>query len=482
MKAGNRASGSVPVTWRGLALVSVLLGSPFLKAAQTSAADKPSLPGEQVFALREVSAFEEGGQDFTRGQSGECRDQPYEQVKGYPRFTSKKPVYGVVRFELNYQQPDSGTPCYFAIDESQGTGKGYDTLYFDVNRDRDLRDNSIIRPLRNAPAGASLQYGGIKEQVLFEYVSIPFEFGGAGKRPVEIMPRLLRTSYGQETHNQVLFVRTRIFAGPVKIGTREFGARLGNQYVIMGRLDQPHTCLILTPSEGGSFASWWGGDSLSAAHKVDGVFYTFAASTTGDKLTVRRYAGDLGVFELGPGNRALDTLSFRGAFRGKELSVPAGGEIVSGWPSETNSCQVPVGDYLPACLNVEFGRLKLFLSDNYHSDGKPRERGGKAPVHGIKIRKDKPFVLDFSAKPQVLFASPAKDQRLKRGDTLEVKAVLVDPELDIMIRGLDDTRRKQKTTADGRPLTYERNLSLDPTVIVRRTGGKKIAQGVMPFG
>ena len=29
-------------------------------------------------------------------------------------------------------------------------------------------------------------------------------------------------------------------------------------------------------------------------------------------------------------------------------------------------------------------------------------------VHGIKIRKDKPFVWDFSTPPDVMFAGPAK--------------------------------------------------------------------------
>ena len=63
-----------------------------------------------------------------------------------------------------------------------------------------------------------------------------------------------------------------------------------------------------------------------------------------------------------------------------------------------------------------------------------------------------------------------------------VMAVLVDPKLDIMIRGLDDTSRKQTKDADGKPLGYTRNLPLDPTVIITRAGGEKVAEGVMPFG
>ena len=32
------------------------------------------------------------------------------------------------------------------MDESQGTGKGYDRLYFDLNRDLDLRNDPVVMP------------------------------------------------------------------------------------------------------------------------------------------------------------------------------------------------------------------------------------------------------------------------------------------------------------------------------------------------
>ena len=91
-------------------------------------------------------------------------------------------------------------------------------------------------------------------------------------------------------------------------------------------------------------------------------------------------------------------------------------------------------------------------------------------------------MLDFSNKPDVMFASPAKDQQVKLGESLEVKAVLVDPKLDMMIRNLDDTTRKQTKGPDGQPLGYERQLSLDPQVTITRANGEKVAEGVMPFG
>ena len=124
------------------------------------------------------------------------------------------------------------------------------------------------------------------------------------------------------------------------------------------------------------------------------------------------------------------------------------------------------------------------VSNNYHSEGRPRDMERRR-VYAIAIRKDKPFVLDFSNKPDVMFASPAKSDRFKPGDEVSVKAVLVDPGLDIMIRGLSDARRTKKETYrlnDGKTQSYDRPLSLDPVVTVADSSGKKVAEGTMPFG
>jgi hypothetical protein len=172
----------------------------------------------------------------------------------------------------------------------------------------------------------------------------------------------------------------------------------------------------------------------------------------------------------------LTNLSVSGSFQGSNWNVPVN-DI-----SARASCQVPIGDYLPAYLSVRLGRLSLSLSQNYHSDGKRVSRDGRPPVYGISIRKDRPYTLDFSNQPEVMFTSPTNQQRIKPGETLMVAAVLVDPKLDIMIRRLEDTSRKQTKDAEDKPLHYERNLSLDPTVIITRANGKKVAEGVMPFG
>ncbi len=216
-------------------------------------------------------------------------------------------------------------------------------------------------------------------------------------------------------------------------------------------------------------------------HKVNGRFFSFSAIQNGE-LTVHPYQGDMGTFEIGPGSRTLTNFGVSGSFEARDWAVPVGGDIKDGRPVEVRRCQVPVGDYLPEFLTLQFGRLRIQLSQNYHSEGKRQSRDGRPPVFGITIRKDRPFVLDFSNKPDVMFTSPTNNQRVKPGDTLMVAAVLVDPKLDIMIRRLEDTSRKQTKDAEGKALSYERNLSLDPKVVITRASGEKVAEGVMPFG
>jgi hypothetical protein len=167
--------------------------------------------------------------------------------------------------------------------------------------------------------------------------------------------------------------------------------------------------------------------------------------------------------------KLLDNFRLTGSLDALDWAVAAGGDLKDGRPAEVSRCGVPVGDYLPEFLTLQFGRLQTELSQNYHSEGKRQSRDGRPSVYGITIRKDRPFALNFTNKPNVMFTSPTTNQRVKTGDELQVMAVLVDPKLDIMIRRLADTTQL--------PI-----LSLDPKVVITRLNGEKVARGVMPFG
>jgi hypothetical protein len=422
---------------------------------------------DRTFKLREVSAFGEGRGNFIRGQMCRCQDKPFPEVKNYPHFASRAPIFGSVRFGAKSSQPDSGLLFYFAVDESRGTGKGYDRLYFDGNRDLDLRNDPVVKLQQHSPdPGNAVNFAGTKEKAVFDFLKVNLGANDSGSNLVEIMPRLLVTGDDNETYRFMFFVRTHVFEGDIEIAGKKFLAQLGNDNAISPRFDSPGTALVLRQGNNNDFR-WWGGDRLSAMHKVNGRFFSFSATQAGE-LTVHPYRGDLGTFEIGPGARQLTNFAVSGSFKARDWAVAVGGDLKNGWPTEAGRCQVPVGDYLPEFLTVQFGRLRITLSQNYHSEGKRQSRNGRPDVFGMAVRKDQPFALDFSNKPEVMFASPTPDQRIKPGDTLLVAAVLVDPKLDIMIRGLEDT--------------HGQNRSLDPTAIITRAGGEKVAEGVMPFG
>ncbi|NIP28544.1 MAG: hypothetical protein GWN67_27845 [Phycisphaerae bacterium] len=232
---------------------------------------------------------------------------------------------------------------------------------------------------------------------------------------------------------------------------------------------------------------WWGSWSLYSYHMIDDKYYQFTTLKGETKLGVLPYKGELGVFRTGKGNRQLEKAEFKGSLKqAGYVSVPVG-TIKERWPDAVTECKVPVGDYTPYLLNITYDNLNISISNNYHTNAQGQSEEEKQTVYGITIRKDGPYVLDFSSKPAVVFDEPGKDKTtFRRGDKIKFAAVLVDPKLDIMIRGLDDTSvkiEKEYKDEDGKVIhTMKVNKSLDPNVVITRSDGSIVAEGVMPFG
>jgi len=435
-----------------------------------------------VFNLDEVSVFDVGEvfRDFLRGQSTFCNSQPHRPVK-YTAFKSEKPLYGRISFAGRSAEFHAPAEYHFALDESAGTGKGYDRLYFDLNRDLDLTNDAPLVPMKNPPDGALLGYPPIEQEVCFE----SFDFGPAGRRAIEFMPRL--TIY-QGGHSELSFVATKARKGQINIGGFRYYALLGHCYSIGEFFDQTSRTFYLIPKiSTQDYPRWPGADQLRAMHKIGGTYYRFSATPAGDKLFVRPYDGEFGTFEVGAGGRDIyPEMTVKGSLCSEDMVVAVGGELEHGRLKSVNkSCQLPVGDYLPGTLTITFGLLRITISRNYRFDGKLRDWSESPIFYGIKIRKDKPFVLDFSNKPEMMFISPAKGHRVKLGGQLRVEADLIDPKLDIKIRYLEDITRKQKkeyVTSNGQKRTSKQVMSLEPKVLITRANGEKIAEGVMPFG
>jgi hypothetical protein len=421
------------------------------------------------FRLKAVSAFDlaQGQPAFGVGMRCQCSEAADPNVKVYPRFSSEKPLYGSVTLGGDAYQPNSGTRFCFALDESGGTGQGYDRFYFDENGDLDLTNDHVRRRLKVPLEGATLDGWSITQQVCFEYVGIPLAFGSEGTRPLEVMPHLLLSETGEVGH--LAFVTTTARRGRINVAGKKFNILLGHNDVISGWFDRPWTALHLIPGRGNG-VHWWGGDRLMAMHKIESTFYRFSATPAGDKLMVHAYEGPLGTFEVGLGGRNLATMAVQGSLLSEDTAVPVGDVLSSGLQDPVQSSRLPEGDYLPYLLRLDYGNLHIEISNNYHADGHPLAAISRTPVFGIQIRHDTPLVFDFSNTPKVLFALPACDSRIKPGEELTVKAVLIDPVLDFMIRGLD---LKSETGE---------SVSLDPKVVIARADGTPVAEGFMPFG
>ena len=133
--------------------------------------------------------------------------------------------------------------------------------------------------------------------------------------------------------------------------------------------------------------------------------------------------------------------------------------------------KLPVGDYSPSWLRLRYGDLSLRISENYHGDGKQRTF---PPFRfAIKIREDKPFVFDLPNEPTVLFARPAKETTIKRGESIEVKPVLIDPVWGIMFREIYDLSQNKEITykVDGKVHTGTKRKSLVPIIEITNSKG-----------
>jgi hypothetical protein len=431
-------------------------------SSSTGPAQSPDAGGDLTFALEEVSVFDldEGLMELRMGQYDQCREAVDARAT-YPKLRSEHPLYGAVSFPRN-PRPDAVGTYRYVLDESGGTGKGYDRLYLDVNRDGDLTNDQPLAAQSDAGPGRLLGYQGM-QQVCFETARLDVPFDAQGSRPLEFMPRLMTLS---SSTRLLAFVPTKARRGSIQLGGRAYEAILGHGYRIEGWFDHPNVNLHVIPAAEGSRRPMGRGYPLNYTQNINDSFYRFSATPAGDKLTVHPYTGPLGSLEVRVGDRDAGSIQIFGLLRSATTTVPVGAWADNRPLEPARSCRLPVGDYQLANLSVLAGAISGMVLPNYHLDGRPMGKIAGQNTYGIAIREDKPFVLEFSKQAQVLFALPARDQRVRPGEMLNVKAVLIDPALDVMYRLL---RRDQ-------------GGQLDPKVVIKRAGGEMVAEGTMPFG
>jgi hypothetical protein len=437
-----------------------------------------------VINLKEISAFkvpERNHMDFPGGIYAWPKDEPFKEVKSYPELHTDKPLYGELPVYSDLKNVVK--TLYWVIDESAGQGKGYDTFFVDLNNDLDLGNDKPLTVRESPPKGAVLKKKYMKEQTCFSPFTLEFDNDDNGSHSIEIMPRL----WFDNDSPRLNFVPTKVRRGRFKLAGKKFDVYLGYDSV-RDKLNDPLCAFFLVNEDDQETpATWEWAGSLMSIHRIGSSWYQFSATARGDKVTATKYEGDFGTLELGAGSRDFKNLGIKGSvFSSDHYGLAIGGDITeAGAKRFSHSCRLPTGDYTLASTTIQYGPLSISISQNYHNDGQRRAKihpklAFEQWIYGIKITKDRPFVLDFSNEPEVLFIEPTRAQRFKTGEEVKVMAVLIDPVLDIMIRHL----RKLMDTydSDGKKRRNQKLTSLDPKVVITRANGEKVAEGAMPFG
>jgi len=400
---------------------------------------------------------------FDNGVQAKLMKAPAAQIT-YPAFQSKNVIYGVVQLGGEYFDIDSGVSYHFAIDESNGNGTGFDRMYFDVDSDKNIVNDTFLSRQSNPPALALRGYSSMKEAICFDNFMLKLPDDPVKTVPIAIMPRL---RIGKSGSKSVAFVSAQLKQGRLSIEGKAYTVYLGFGDHISGRFSAPHTDMLLT--DGDSSSSEGRGRWLNTFHKLGEEYYQFSADLSGDRVFVKAYEGKFGVFKLGPGNRDIKEMTANGILMTKTHSFVIGRPDSLDHVEHIQQCALPVGDYLPKSLEVYYGSLRL---DCY---ARLNRRAGPL-TYGIHIREDKPFVMDFSNECEVVFNAPGESQRVKVGQVLDVNAILCERELEYAFYRIYATS----------PSPYNKKRKsltmLNPTVTIRRQNEDVVSTGTMHFG
>jgi len=491
----------------GAAVLLPQLGA--IRAAEKSAPEaKPAAGVAAVFPMQDLSIFDlpdemqhivaqaAGGVVGTSGSS-----QPDKDVKAYPKLRSKQPLYGSVSLGQDRRQPSKGKAYHFVLDESGAAEKPkavkpdeskpkeekaaqkpqYDRLHFDANGDLDLTNDPVVS-LHEGGLGSLRGLVGQVSTKIFDSVSVPLAAGApAGKGRMQYLPIWM----DQGEYKFMAFLPWTGRKGKVRLGKESFDAILMPS--VSGRFDDKTSPLHLIPVEGPKGDLGWTMPTLGSLREAGGQYYTISASPGGDQLTVAPYQGDTGVLVVKSGGKDLKRLGAVGILQTQEMMLPLGRFTYPAPEPKQTKFALPVGDYRVMILSVAYGNLTVGLRSAMDASARGLSPGkARVPVNSIVIRKDKPYVIEFSGKPEIQFMSPAEDARLKPGNQVRVAAMVVDPALRMMITDLEDTTKEtgkiQYKDPSGKTVSVPRYASLNPSVVISDSKGKKVAEGEMPFG
>jgi len=387
---------------------------------------------------------------------------PSSKVRAYPPLKSAKPVYGQAVLGGLPFAAASGEHFHFVLDESGGTGSGYDRLVFDQNGDLDLSNDPVVSKDANPPKGLGID-GFPGTQVVFDAFDLVLNADNAAQvRRQRVIPQY----QGFQDSHIMCFLAPMGRKGKIKIGSQEFACLL-TQDVISGGFDSPWiSCYFDDKSQGLDVLGCW--------PYIDGAFQIRSVDCIGTRLTVRPYTGPLGSFAIGaPAGISGDITVGMGWIMGEDRIID-----LMKCPEQGSKPQVPVGDYRPIQMAVDHQQKRITLGMPAPN---PAIERPTAPA-SVKVRETGAVAFSFPQLKDVQFKWAKSRTSFKPGDEVKVEASIGNLEAGLFLAGLEDMTKKEQTLKLPDGTDYERYASIDPRIVITNSKGERVAQGKMPFG
>ena len=347
------------------------------------------------------------------GPYGYCNldDKLQDQVKGKPALKSEKPIYGQVVFsdEAMGSEGDSIKGILFALDESGGTDKGYDTLYLDVNRNLDLSDDpAVTGKVTDQGSGKNIQF---ESAAKLPYNQIT---GGSNTNITQMDIQVAQPAEDYtycsaslngcwsgeigSNHGKIPFMLADM-SGDGVYGTNW---ELPSEIIKMG--DTLQLSLTGDKDFGDANDPYQEQYFFSKAVSVAGKLYVFTPSKSGDKLRVSTYTGPAA-------HLAFKTVPI------KKTSLKAKTVLAAG---ETGMYWLP-NDGKP--MNVPAGKYKIYMAMLEATDSKGKTWSVQAmPTEksAVSIAKGKTVTMEIGGPIKMSIASDTPDIVIEPGGELKV--------------------------------------------------------------
>jgi hypothetical protein len=428
--------------------------------------------------LDERIAFD-GGEDFILSSRSLGEQVQFSAIPDSHTPPFKLVSKNALRAEYKPWLIDPHGALTFYLDESKGEGTGYDILHCRHTATGRQMRSLTIGLMKDPPDEVIPMKRPGSTWSVFDPITIPVDYGGKiGERDRRV---LLRVRKADDVRGGPAKY-TLMLSGPCKTGKMEIGgvgAEVGLfQPYQMGReWDRSQTNVYVGRGDQREIESidWW--------RMIDGEIYRFSTDALGERLTLERYAGKRGALSVRSRDGSKKGWVIGGFFETSDEQCvwvsSAGGERDS---ADSPPLVLPEGDYRPYWMHVRVGDTLAAFDSAEVVEGEKVSIRRNAEKYGVRVRKRRPFELNMTRAPDVIFLAPSRDKTYKPGRNIDIQVALIDHSLGARISGVTDMSRTVEftyTQADGAEKTVTRHPLIEPVFEVKNSNGDVVGSGTM---